>query len=141
MDSFIKRGSRKMLNKFVGIGRWAKDIEFKVTPNGKAVANSDIALNDSYGDKENTTFLPVVMWGKTAENVANHSGKGRLIAIEGRIQVRSWESENGKRYVTEIVAENVRFLDRGRDEAKPQNQDPFQDDGKPIDLSSDNLPF
>lgn len=130
-----------MLNKFVGIGRWSKDIDFKVTPNGKAVANSDIAINDSYGDKDNTTFLPVVMWGKTAENVANHSGKGRLIAIEGRIQVRSWESENGKRYVTEIVAESVRFLDRGRDEKKSQNQDPFQDDGKPIDISDENLPF
>ncbi|MFB9324261.1 single-stranded DNA-binding protein, partial [Cryptosporangium minutisporangium] len=79
-----------MLNRFVGIGRWASDIELKYTPNGKAVANANIAINDRFGDKDNTVFLPVVIWGKPAENTAEYSGKGKLVAVEGRIQVRQW---------------------------------------------------
>ena len=86
------------------------------------------------------------MWGKTAENVAQYSKVGRLVAVEGRIQVRKWESENGKRYITEVIADNVRFLESNRDNShsnqnESRNDDPFQDDGKPIDISDDDLPF
>jgi single-strand DNA-binding protein len=127
-----------MLNKFICIGRWSKDIELKYTPAGKAVANSTIAINDSYGDKENTTFLPVVMWGKTAENVAQYSKKGNLVAIEGRIQVRSWDGDNGKRYATEVVAENVRFLG-SKNETNEQHGNQNKDETPAWDDS--NLPF
>lgn len=135
-----------MLNRFIGIGRWSSEIELKYTPNGKAVANANIAINERYGENESTTFLPVVMWGKTAENTAQYSGKGRLVAIEGRIQVRSWESENGKRYVTEIIADNVRFLEsanqsNGGNRSNSNNNDPFVDDGKPVDIKDEDLPF
>lgn len=104
------------------------------------MANANIAINDRFGDKENTVFLPVVMWGKSAENTAEYSGKGRLVAIEGRIQVRQWESENGRRYITEVVAENVRFLESNRDNSSRRN-DPFADDGRPIDIPDSELPF
>ncbi|GJM84079.1 single-stranded DNA-binding protein [Paenibacillus sp. HMSSN-139] len=152
------------MNKFIGIGRWSSEIELKYTPTGKAVANTNIAINEYYGGNETTTYLPVVMWGKTAENVAQYSSKGRLVAIEGKIRVRSWETENGKRYVTEVIADNVRFLESNREGGaggsgtreespfggsnnrgggfSPRNQnDPFSDDGKPIDIPNDYLPF
>ncbi|MFD2752422.1 single-stranded DNA-binding protein [Virgibacillus siamensis] len=129
-----------MLNRFVGIGRWASDIELKYTPNGKAVANANIAINDRFGDKDNTVFLPVVIWGKPAENTAEYSGKGKLVAVEGRIQVRQWESENGRRYITEVVAENVRFLESNRDNSS-RRHDPFADDGKAIYIPDSELPF
>lgn len=138
-----------MLNKFICIGRWSKDVDLKYTASGKAVASSTIAINERYGDNENTTFLPVVIWGKTAESTAQYSGKGRLVAIEGRIQVRSWESDNGRRYATEVVAENVRFLDRaestdrqqqGSGQSGQSGRDPFAGNGTPIDID-DDLPF
>lgn len=87
------------------------------------------------------------MWGKTAENVAQHSSKGRLIALEGRIQVRNYDNNEGKKiYITEIVAENVKFLDSNRDGSQradrvDTSRDPFQDDGRPMDISEDDLPF
>ncbi|AHV96124.1 single-stranded DNA-binding protein [Paenibacillus sabinae] len=136
-----------MLNKFICIGRWSKDVDLKYTSSGKAVASSSIAINERYGDNDNTTFLPVVMWGKTAENTAQYSGKGRMVAIEGRIQVRSWDSDNGRRYATEVVADNVKFLDRAESNDRQQQgsgqsgRDPFAGDGKPIDISDDDLPF
>jgi len=80
------------------------------------------------------------MWGKTAENVAQYSSKGRLVAIEGKIRVRSWETENGKRYVTEVIADNVRFLESNKQSGGAQN-DPFVDDGKPIEIDDSDLPF
>lgn len=129
-----------MLNRFIGIGRWTKDVELKYTQAGKAVASSTIAIDDAYGNKDNTLFLPVVIWGKTAENTADYSGKGRLIAVEGRIQTRSWDSDNGKRYVTELIAENVRFLDKPKDQQQ-SNNDPFSGSGVPIDIDEDSLPF
>ncbi|MDK8182077.1 single-stranded DNA-binding protein [Paenibacillus sp. UMB4589-SE434] len=132
-----------MLNKFIGIGRWSSEIKLNYTPNGKAVANANIAINDRYGDDESTTFLPVVMWGKTAENTAQYSNKGKLVAVVGRIQVRSWESDNGKRYVTEVVADNVQFLESNRSQQQDNSgsTDPFTDCSKPIDISDGDLPF
>lgn len=128
------------MNRFIGIGRWSKEIELRYTPGGKAVANSTIAMNDRFGG--DTTFLPVVMWGKTAENAAEYSGKGRQIAIEGRIQVRSYENNEGRKiWVTEAVAEHVQFLDKPDSKQGGGQREPFSDEGNPIDLSDDDLPF
>jgi single-strand DNA-binding protein len=71
------------MNHYTCIGRWAKDIELKYLPDGTAVANSTIAVDEGYGDKKKTHFFNVVMWKKTAEAVANYSGKGKKIALEG----------------------------------------------------------
>lgn len=124
-----------MLNRFIGIGRWTKEVELKYTNSGKAVANCTIAIDDPYGIKDNTLFLPVVIWGKPAESTAEYSGKGRLVAVEGRVQTRSWDSDNGKRYVTELIAENVRFLDRAN------NDNHQQKNNQPPEIDDSDLPF
>ncbi|MNY12655.1 Single-stranded DNA-binding protein ssb [compost metagenome] len=124
----------------------------------------------SGGSKEREAdFINIVTWRQLAETCANYLRKGRLTAVEGRIQVRNYDNNEGKRvYVTEIVADNVRLLessggnreDGGSSNATNANagygggsgssnrgggsreqQDPFIDDGKPIDISDDDLPF
>lgn len=134
------------MNNFSGVGRWVKDIELRFTPSGKAVASGTIAIDDGFGDKKETDFLPVVMWEKLAENVANYSGKGRLISIEGRVKTRSYDTDNGKRYVTEILARNVKFLDSSSGSSEPKtdggnaHKEVFED-SQPIDIDEKDLPF
>ena len=98
------------------MGNLTRDPELRYTPNGQAVANFAIATNRSWKDaegeiKEAVEFTDVVVWGKTAENVANYMKKGRKVHIIGRLQTRSWEAQDGsKRYKTEVVANDVTFL-------------------------------
>ncbi len=82
-------------------------------------------------------------WRKTAEACANYLDKGLLAAVEGRIQVRSYDNNEGKRvYVTEVVADNVRFLERKAGEGRSsQGNDPFRNEGKPTDIGDEDLPF
>lgn len=148
-----------MLNKFIGIGRWAKENDMRYSSEGTAIVNNTLAMNDRF-NKDNTTFLPVVMFKKLAENTANFTSKGSLVAIEGRIQVRSWEKDGQKRYVTEVVADSVQFLDTKNNQGNtntPNQQnnvphgnqtpysngsDPFaREDGGPIDIQDSDLPF
>jgi single stranded DNA-binding protein (ssb) len=105
------------LNKVVLIGRLTKDPELKFTPGtGTAVATFTIAVDRRFskdGQKE-ADFVPIVVWGKQAESTANYTGKGKLIGISGRIQTRSYDAKDGtKRYVTEVIAEEVQFLEWG----------------------------
>jgi len=134
-----------MINRSVLVGRLTKDPELKYTPSGVAVTQFTLAVDRPYtsqnGERE-ADFIPVVVWRQLAETCANYLRKGRLTGVEGRIQVRNYENNEGKRvYVTEVVADNVRFLEGNRNNEQPKNQDPFQDDGKPIDYSDANLPF
>lgn len=97
------------MNKVVLIGRLTKDPELKFTPGtGNAVTTLTLAVdryNTKTGQKE-ADFIPVVIWGKTAESVANYLKKGSQAAISGRIQTRSYDAKDGtKRYVTEVVAD------------------------------------
>lgn len=125
------------MNKLFLIGRWSKDIEYKAMDSGKALAKSSLAVDDGYGDKKQTSFFDVEMWGKTADNVTNHSGKGRKVLVEGRLKQDTWDKDGQKRSAVRIVAENVIFLDY-KDSGKKGDTDPFADDGKPI---YDDLPF
>lgn len=105
-----------MLNRAILIGRLTKDPELRYTPNGVAVASFTLAVDRPFtnqqGERE-ADFIPVVVWRKQAENCANYIGKGRLVAVEGRIQVRTYDAKDGqRRWVTEVVADNVRFLDK-----------------------------
>lgn len=104
-----------MLNKVILIGRLTRDPELRYTSTGKAVANFDLAVDRPFskqqGEKE-TDFIRIVTWQQQAETVANHLGKGRLVAVEGRLQIRSYEDRDGNpRKATEVVANQVRFLD------------------------------
>jgi single-strand DNA-binding protein len=109
-----------MLNRIVLIGRLTRDVELRFTQTGKAVANFTVAVDRPFknanGEKE-ADFIRIVAWGKQAENCANHIGKGRLVAVDGRLQIRSYDGNDGQRkYITEVVAGDVRFLDRPKDE-------------------------
>ncbi|NKI20318.1 single-stranded DNA-binding protein [Paenibacillus dendritiformis] len=164
-----------MLNRVILIGRLTRDPELRYTPSGVAVTQFTLAVDRPFsnqnGERE-ADFIPVVTWRQLAETCANYLRKGRLTAVEGRIQVRSYDNNEGKRvYVTEVIADNVRFLESNRDSGgsrddlgggygggQPNNNsrpyggggssqsrgpaaDPFSDDGRPIDISDDDLPF
>ena len=143
------------MNKAILIGRLTADPEMRYSPNGVAVTKFTLAVDRSFtnnnGERE-ADFIPIVVWRKLAENCAEYLRKGRLCAVEGRIQVRNYDNNEGKRvYVTEVVADNVRFLERPKDNSGTQSKsnngmnlygdDPFRDDGKPIEISEDDLPF
>ena len=105
-----------MLNRVILIGRLTKDPELKYTPAGMAVASFTLAVDrfrtNAQGERE-TDFIPIVVWQKQAENCANYLGKGSLAAVDGRLQVHSYDGKDGvRRWMTEVIAENVRFLDR-----------------------------
>jgi len=128
------------MNKVVIIGRCVKDPELKYTQGaGTAVATVTLAVDrqKTKDGKKEADFIPVVVWGKSAESTAQYTGKGKLIAIAGRIQTRSYEATDGtKRYVTEVVAEDVQFLEWGN--SSKQENDDFQ----PVDIDdSSEIPF
>lgn len=148
-----------MLNRVVLVGRLTRDPDLRFTPNGVAVANFTIAVNRPFknqnGEQE-ADFLNGVIWRKPAENLANYMKKGSMIGVDGRLQSRTFEDKDGKRvYVTEVVADSVQFLEsrNSNNSEKPnssaqnnyQNQDkprdPFVENGKPIDINDDDLPF
>lgn len=142
-----------MLNRIVLIGRLCADPELRYTPNGVAVATFTLAVDRQFknqnGEKE-TDFINVVTWRGLAENCANYLKKGKLAAADGRLQIRNYEKDGKKVYVSEVVADNVRFLEKADNAQTNQNintgqakasDDPFANDGKPIDISDDDLPF
>lgn len=104
------------MNKVVLIGRLTKDPELKFTPgNGTAVCNFTLAVDrrSSKNGQKEADFIPIIVWGKQGEATANYKKKGSLIAVSGRIQTRSYEAKDGsRRYVTEVIADEVQFLDK-----------------------------
>lgn len=117
-----------MLNRVVLIGRLATDPELKYTPSGIAVTTFRLAVDrrpNSQGEKE-TDFVSIVAWRQSAEFAANYLTKGRLVAVDGRLQIRSWVAQDGtKRNAAEVVADDLRGLDRPkeRSEAGPSYSD------------------
>jgi single-strand DNA-binding protein len=142
------------------IGRLTKPVDLRYTPSGSAVGNFTIAVNRTFKNQNGeyeADFINCQVWKKQAENMANFTDKGSLVGITGRIQTRSYDTDNGKRYVTEVVAESVQFLD-SKGEKKKENQtlpgrpfnsnnynenkvdDPFSGSGQ-INIQDDDLPF
>lgn len=104
------------MNKAIIMGRLTKDPDVKYTQTGKVVTQFTLAVDrpfkDAQGNKE-TDFIPVVLWGKTAELVGNSCQKGHRLLVDGRLQIRSYDSKDGgKRWVTEIIANSVEFIER-----------------------------
>lgn len=145
------------LNRVILIGRLTRDPELRYTPNGTAVASFTIAVNRKFNRNE-ADFIPVVVWNKLAEHCANYLGKGRLVALEGRIQVRSYDTQEGqKRWVTEVIGDDVKFLDKGTSAGGPTSgagqaaspgQDNWSDVGREVRLEDidivdhdDDVPF
>lgn len=104
------------MNKAILIGRLTRDPELRYTSSNRAVCQFTIAIdrpftNQTSGQRE-TDFINVVVWDRTAENVGKYMAKGRLIAVEGRIQTRNYDNNEGRKvYVTEVIATNVQFLE------------------------------
>ena len=104
------------MNKAILIGRLTRDPEVRYTSSNRAVCQFTIAIdrpftNQASGQRE-ADFINIVAWDKTGENVGKYMTKGRLVAVEGRIQTRNYENNEGRRvYVTEVVASNVQFLE------------------------------
>jgi single-strand DNA-binding protein len=136
-----------MINSVVLVGRLTADPTLRYTAAGKGVASGTMAVNRNFknanGEQE-ADFINIVIWGKPAENTANFTKKGSLIGVTGRIQTRSYDTDNGRRYVTEVVAESVQFLEpKGgntpQKENKPNTEpsDPFNG----MEIDNDSLPF
>lgn len=150
-----------MLNTVILIGRLVRDPELRFTPNGVAVGNFTLAVDRPFSNQQGerqTDFIDIVVWRKLAETCANYLSKGRLVAVEGRLQVRSYENQEGqRRRIAEVVANEVRFLDRARDGQVQNHGSDFQryddqtavaadDDGfgrfsDDIDFPNDDVPF
>lgn len=138
-----------MMNKVILIGRLANDPELKYTPSGVAVSTFRVAVNrpftNAQGERE-ADFIDVVAWRQNAEFAANYLGKGRLVAVEGRLQIRSYQAQDGtRRRVAEVVSDHLKGLDRAREGSEggggsgpgqagaplddvPPYDDPFQDE-------------
>ena len=107
------------LNKVQIIGNLGQDPEMRFTANGRAVSTFSVAVNRSYttseGERrEETEWVRVVAWARLAELVSQYLTKGRLVYVEGRMQTRQWDDKEGqRRYTTEVVAQDIQFLDRG----------------------------
>jgi single-strand DNA-binding protein len=140
-----------LINRIVLVGRLTKDPELRYTPNGKAVAGFTLAVdrrfNTQEGDRE-TDFIDIVVWGKTAETCANHLTKGRLTGVEGRLEIRKFQTKDGQqRSKAEVVADNVTFLDRAKPGAAPARAAenpaaaPEDEFGPDIKVSDDDTPF
>lgn len=146
-----------MLNRIILIGRLTRDPELRYTPNGTAVASFTLAVNRKF-NKDETDFIDIVVWRGLAENCANYLGKGRLAAVEGRLQIRTYETQEGqKRKVAEVVADDVRFLDKGGTrpstgesyQSKPAGNSQWDDLGREVKLEDidmvdneeDEIPF
>lgn len=110
----MKKGDIHM-NRTILVGRLTKDVDLRYTQNGKAVGNFTLAVNrpfkNAQGENE-ADFILCQVWGKQAENLANYMSKGSQIGVDGRIATRSYEAQDGKKvFVTEVVADNVQFLE------------------------------
>lgn len=160
-----------MINRTVLVGRLTNDPELKYTGSGVAVATFTVAVNrqftNSQGERE-ADFIRCQIWRKAAENFCNFTHKGSLVGIDGRIQTRSYDNQQGTRvFITEVVAENFSLLESKNssqneqfEQNRPQNNgqnyqnqqngqsspsrnpnDPFTNGGQGIDINDDDLPF
>lgn len=156
-----------MINNVVVVGRLTRAVDLRYTSNGTAYASFTLAVDRDFknqnGEKE-TDFINCVMWRKPAENLANYTKKGSLIGIEGRIQTRNYDNQQGQRvYVTEVLAERFHFLESSKTANndvlsngdtntlgvnKNQNStgnfaknDPFMTNGETFDVQDSELPF
>ena len=132
-----------LLNKVILIGRLTREPELRYTGSGIPVANFSIAVDRPYSNQQGereTDFIRIVVWRKLAEVCAKNLGKGRLVAVEGRLQISSYEAQDGsKRQATDVIAENVRFLDWPKDKLGASDDTDF---GEELGIPDDSeFPF
>lgn len=139
------------MNKFIGIGRLTKDVELRTTNSGKSVMSNSIAIRNDYKNADgdyDSEFINIQVWGKTAEYLYNYARKGSPIAIEGRVQTRSYDDADGNtRYTTEVVCNSVELLESKKTaennadsvEHTAEANDPYAEYGDSIDIDDNFL--
>lgn len=130
------------MNKIILIGRLTKDPELRYTPNGAAVCTFTLAVDRPFsGDKKEADFINIVVWNKAGENAAKYLAKGRQAAIEGRLQIRTYDGDDGKkRWVTEVVADRVEFIGSGGN-GGTKKADDLEDFGYEVQFDESEVPF
>jgi len=134
------------LNKVLLVGRLTRDVELKKTPSGTSVASFGLATNRKWKDKdgqqkEETEFHNCVAWGRTAELISSFMKKGSEIYVEGRLATRSWEDKaGGKRYMTEVVVENMQFGHNPNGSVKKEVQEGGFDESEEV-IKMDDIPY
>lgn len=113
-----------MLNRIILIGRLTRDPELRYTPAGNPVAAFTLAVDRPFrkaGGEREADFIPVIAWRKLGETISQYVGKGRLVAVEGRLQVRRYETKDGApARAAEVIASAVRFLPDGKSRVKAE---------------------
>jgi single-strand DNA-binding protein len=134
------------MNSTALIGRLTQETAMKYSQSGTAILKNTVAVNRKF-KKDETDFINILAFGKTAELIGNHLNKGDQVGIEGHIQTGSYENAEGKKvYTTEVVVDNITFIGGKKKEDKPAQKytadpgDPFKDNGQ-INISNDDLPF
>lgn len=159
------------MNKVILVGRLTRDPEIRTMPTGNSVASFTLAINRNFKNKEgniDADFINISVFGRQVESIGRYVSKGSQVGVEGRIQTRSYDAQDGtKRYVTEVIADRVEFMGGSRredsgapvnayvdttssvymDSPSPEmgidvsNDDPFKNFGSEVALSDDDLPF
>jgi len=140
-----------MMNRVILVGRITKDPEMKSTQSNIPVVSFTLAVNRQFSDQSGerqADFVQCVVWRKQAENLAKFVRKGALLGVEGRIQTRNYEAENGTRYVTEVVCDSIQFLESKvesedqpyKEDKNTQEADEFYETSKQL-AAEEDLPF
>jgi single-strand DNA-binding protein len=131
-----------MINNVVLVGRLVKDIDLKYTGSGTAVGTFTMAVQRNFTDqngKRESDFINCVIWRKSAENMANFTRKGSLVGIEGRIQTRNYENQQGQRvYITEVVVENFTLLESKQATEQRPRENTYQSQDEPKQTTQQN---
>ncbi|BCV23863.1 single-stranded DNA-binding protein [Gelria sp. Kuro-4] len=143
-----------MLNRVILIGRLTRDPELRYTAAGVPVARFTLAVDRSFTNQQGqreTDFIDIVVWRRQAEICTNNLSKGRLVAVEGRLQIRSYETQDGqKRRAAEVVADSVQFLDwpkaavgagGGQSSGSPSGEPSGEPSGTEVEYNLDDVPF
>lgn len=134
------------LNKVILIGHLGKDPEVKFLPSGQAMTRFSVATSESWNDKdggkkEKTEWHKIVMFGKLAEIAGKYLTKGKLVYLEGRIETRDWEQDGVKKYMTEIIANQMKMLSGKGDGNHQAAPDPEPRDQAPMPDTNEDIPF
>lgn len=135
------------INRVVLTGRLTKDVELRATASGNNVASFTVAVDGFAKDQNNNTvpqasFINCVAWGQSAKFVTTYCKKGTLVALEGRLQSRSYDGKNGKVYVTEVVVDRIENLSPKDNKDSDENEGlSIDDENQSLSYSDDDLPF
>lgn len=132
------------MNKVILVGRLTKEPEVRYTPTGKAVASFALAVDNGFGENKKTDFIPIVVWGNSAEFCGNNLNKGSKVLVDGRLQVRSYDAKDGsKRYVTEVVANYLEALERPKTQSSTNgtSNEETTPESFGADVTDEDVPF